>query len=98
MAHGKAGIQAGFSSALRVLTETDNERDWDDPLVLACDTDVTTVREAWRRQYEMPMTDPRYLSATDDDVIRDMLLLKLADDRRKEALDAAKQPPKGTSV
>lgn len=64
--------------------------------MVACDNDVVSVYEAWRQQYDMPLTDPRYLSATDADVIRDMLLLKLADERRKEAADAAKQPPKGT--
>lgn len=95
MAGRSTGIQAGFSAALRVLNETDTEGDWDDPLVLACDNDVASVFEVWRQRYEMPVTDPRYLSATDGDVIRDMLLLKLADERRKEAADAAKQPPKG---
>lgn len=50
--------------------------------------DASSLRTAWRLRYDMPPTDPRFLAATDDMMLEDLLAQHFA----REEADAVKNP------
>lgn len=60
------------------------------------------MRAAWAEHFNLPRTDPRYLDASDDDVVFDLLVLQYrAGERRRSdpmqaQLDDVLRDPEGT--
>lgn len=50
------------------------ERD-DHPVLHRAAADARSHRAVWRARYGIPITDPRYLNATDADILHDLLVL-----------------------
>jgi hypothetical protein len=65
------------------------------PLLWLAQEEAERIPAQWRVIYDMPPTDPRYLEATEEDMVLDLLVRKFIqrkNDPREEHEDAAKDP------
>jgi len=51
--------------------------------------EVANLRTLWRLHYSMPINDPRFLAATDEEVLEDMLILHFAQEQARATQDPA---------
>lgn len=49
----------------------------------------SSLRGAWRARFNIPRTDPRYLDATEEDLVDDLLNLQFYDFARRREYDPA---------
>lgn len=59
-------------------------------MLLRTAAEAKTLRAIWAERYNLPRNDPRYQDATDEDVIRDLLvaMYRTAERRRQDPLES----------